>query len=91
MEQFKPANRVPAEALQLATIAFDPFECNLAYTGSPLGPNLGGVRRSHGGKLERSRSLMLYLSGPYNGDDCTYIALGRGNCHKHGFFGVQGQ
>ena len=33
---------------------------------------------------------MLYLSGPYNGDDCTYIALGRGNCHKHGFFGVQG-
>ena len=33
---------------------------------------------------------MLYLSGPYNGDDWTYIALGWGNCHKDGFFGVQG-
>ena len=77
------------EALQIATIAFDPFECH-CYTGSPLGQNLGCVRRSHGGNSARSRPLMLYLSGPYSGDHWIFIPLGRGNCHKHGFFGVPG-
>ena len=62
------------EALQIATIAFDPFECNWD-AGSPLGQNLGCVRRSHGGNSARPRPLMLYLSGPYNGDDWIFIAL----------------